>query len=99
MTDKMCQMINDSIKDEASAVLFYAKIIGEMPSEHKEHIKIIEEILEDEADHFFKFKKIAEDMKCPEIEIGHTDEEKKKRKEDIVSVIEKAEAIVKELDK
>ncbi len=65
MTSKVCKMLNAAERDEANAVIEYADLMRNIPSELDKEIKIIEEIAHDESGHAIEIKEIKETLKCP----------------------------------
>lgn len=61
----ICKKIQLMLNDEAEAIISYNKLKNEMPSEHKEHIDMIEEYIADEYKHLSGVFNIMKDMGCP----------------------------------
>jgi hypothetical protein len=79
MVDKLCDKINEFVKDEAKAVLIYMRTLGDIEIRPEVSNKIItvdsksisiynavEKVIKEQADHFFIWKVIGEALSCPE---------------------------------
>lgn len=65
MATSICERINAAINDESNGILEYVELLRIMDNKYKVDAEVIEKILEDEADHFFKLKAIASKLSCP----------------------------------
>lgn len=60
----ICKMLYGMKRDEAGGILAYNKIKSVMPSEHTEHIAMIEAYIGQEYDHLQGVEKMIGDMRC-----------------------------------
>jgi rubrerythrin len=76
----ICRRLHMAKDDEANAVLEYAKLKNLMPSEHKEHIDMIDDIISDEYRHLLEILAMIKDMKCEEMPNEVTEDKMKEIK-------------------
>lgn len=60
--EEVCKMLKEAAEDESHAVIAYSNIIALMPTEHREHIKELDEVLVEENRHRNKIRVILSEM-------------------------------------